>query len=251
MARRRKPDDNLRSAFKGLIIVLFLGFGAYVIGSRTVYFCTHARVFKITEIIKSPALQFIDSWHLEQLKGKNIFLVNLSGVQRRVQAEYPSVERLHIIRQLPNRILVTAEKRDPYAVVSMGSQEVALDDRGVVLSGEVPARGKLPYISGVDDVADFRGGKRLSGQKAGVALAIINAVRRDNYLQKLSVESVDVSNLSKIRLYFSNHVEIILDRFTIDEKIYTLGLLLSDVGVPIEEINYIDIRFKEPIVNKK
>lgn len=251
MARRRKPDDNLRSAFKGLIIVLFLGFGAYVIGSRTVDFCTHARVFKIVEIIKSRPLQFIDSWHLEQLKGRNIFLVNLAGVQRRVQAEYPSVEQLHIIRQLPNQILVTAEKRDPYAVVSIGSQDVVLDDRGVALSGEAPARGKLPYISGVDDVTDFRGGKRLGGQKAVVALEIINAVGRDNYLQKFSVESMDVSNLSKIQLYFNNHIEIILDRFGVDEKINTLGLLLSDVGVPIEEINYIDIRFKEPIVNKK
>lgn len=251
MARRKKRsnDNKTRVFLKYFIIFIISAAVLYGFYNRTVYFFQHASIFFIDEVVKSPSLQFIKSRHLDILEGKNIFMVDLKGVERRVQSEYPSVDQLRIVRQLPNRILVTAEKRDPFIVVSLGSQDVVLDERGVVLGSGVDFGGALPYVIGLEVVEAVQG-KRLLSQRIDVALKILNGIKRNNYLNKLSVKSIDLQNLSKIHVYIDN-IDIVVDRFKIDEKVDMLGLLLSDAGVPIEEINYLDLRFKEPIINKK
>ena len=251
MARRKnKDDEKIKISLKYFIIVIFCGFFLYVIHSRVMHFFFYSPVFSVKEIAKSPSLQFIQSYHLDRLKGKNIFRLDLEDVQRRVQAEYPSVDRVRIVRQLPNGVLVTAEKREPFVVVSIGSQDVALDEEGVVLGGEAPAKGVLPYLTGVHDVSSVKSGTALSSKKVSVALTIVKTIRENESLKKFPINSVDVENLSMIHVYMNN-IEVILDQYNTQKKIETLALLLSDAGVPIEQINYLDLRFKEPLINKK
>jgi len=251
MARRKKKSNEKVKAFlKYFIMIVFAVFFLYVIYNRAMYFFCHSPVFSVEEIVKSPSLQFVQSRHLDRLGGRNIFQIDLKGVQRRVQAEYPSVDRLRIVRQLPDRIVVTAERREPFVVVSTGSRDVALDEKGVVLGGDVADRGALPYLSGVTDSSSIQKGRSLSGKRVSVGLAIIRAISENEYLEKFSVNSVDLKNLSMIHVYVNN-IEVILDQYNIQKKIETLGLLLSDAGVPIEQVKYLDLRFKEPLINKK
>jgi len=250
MARRKKKNPEIKSFLKFLIIGVFACVFLFVAGTRTMEFFTRAKIFHVHEVVKSPSLQFIQSRYLDQLEGRNIFSVDLGGIEQRVRSEYPDVDQLRIIRQLPDRILVTAEKREPWVVAAVGSRDVVLDVHGVVLSADAPARGSLPYITGLTDVSSAAQGKKLSGVKIRVALDLVDALRQNHYLKSMALQSVDVGSLSKIYLYV-NGVEVIIDRFKIAEKIETLGLLLSDAGLPLEKVNYLDLRFKEPVINKK
>lgn len=250
MARKKKKNPEIKTFLKFLIIGVFACVFVYIIGLKTIEFFGGAKIFDIREIVKAPSLQFVQSRHLDRLEGRNIFSVDLKGIERRIRSEYPDVDQLRIIRQLPNRILLTAEKREPWAVAAVGSRDVVLDIHGVVLSADVPARGSLPYITGLTDTGSVTQGKKLSGVKMKVALKLVNVLRQNAYLKRFSVKSVDVNNLSKIYLYLNN-IEVIVDRFNLEEKVETLGLLLSDAGLPLEDVNYLDLRFKEPIINKK
>ena len=250
MARKKKSNLKIRTFLKFFIIGTFVCFFIYIVYSRAAFFFLNARMFKIKEIIKSPSLQFVSSRHLERLEGQNIFSVDLQGIQRRVQSQYPSVDRLRILRRLPNRVIVTAQKREPFVVAAAGSRDVVLDYRGVVLGGGVPVRGSLPYLTGAADTSPVKAGRKFADSRVKVGLKIINEVKQNGYLNKFPIRSIDVSNLSKISL-FINNIEIIMDRFKVEEKIETLGLLLSDAGIPLNEINYLDLRFKEPVINKK
>lgn len=250
MARRKKQNFKLQTGLKFFIIGVFTIFFFYIICQQTVYFFYHADVFNIAEIVKSPSLQFVDSRHLRRLEGKNIFLVDLKGLQKRLQSEYSSIDRLRILRQLPNRIIVTAEKRMPFIVAAVGPEDVVLDERGIVLEGEIPAYGVLPYLSGVNDVSSVKKGHKVSSAQIRTGLAIVREITGNIYLKKFSVKSIDLSNLSKIYMHL-DRIEVILDQSKISEKVETLGFLLSDAGVPLDQINYLDLRFKEPVINKK
>jgi cell division septal protein FtsQ len=250
VARRKSDDQKVRGFFKFFIIVVFVVFLIYVISNRMVYFLTHAEILKVDEVVKAPSLQFIQSRHLDRLIGINIFRIDLEGVQRRVQEEYPSVDRLRVIRQLPNRILVSAEKREPFVIVAVGSRDVVLDEKGIIFGAEPPAKGQLPYLRGIVDNPEIKDGHSLSSRRVSVGLDIVRCCQTNEYLQKFSVNSIDLTNLSKIYLDVNN-IEVILDRFEIEQKINTLGLLLSDTGISPDQINYLDLRFKEPIIKKK
>lgn len=251
MARRKKKNQKMKTFLKFFIIITFALFLIYGIYNRTLYFFQHASIFSIDEIVKSPSLQFVQSRHLERLAKKNIFLVDLKAVERRVQSEYSSIDRLRIIRQLPNRIIVTAEKRDPFLIIALESQDVVLDERGVVLDDEaLSLKRGVPYISGIGDAYSPKKGKKLNGQRVDVALKILRSIHGNDYLKRFLVKSIDIGNLSQIRVYIDS-IEVVFDRFKIENKVEMLGLLLSDAGIPIDQINYLDLRFKEPIINKK
>lgn len=250
MARRSKKKVNVKPALKYFIITVFAAFVMYMGYTGTMYYFQHAAMFKITEVVKSPSLQFIQSCHLSGLKGKNIFSVDLVSLQRRLQSAYPSVDRLRVVRQLPNRIVITAAKRDPFAVVAVVGQDLVVDQKGFVLGEMTMAHKGLPYISGLIDASLTANGRHISSSRLKTGLAIIDAVVQNDYLNKFSKQSLDLNNLSKIQLFLGD-IEILLDRSKIGEKVGTLGLLLSDAGVPLDEINYLDLRFKEPIINKK
>ncbi|MEW5895142.1 MAG: FtsQ-type POTRA domain-containing protein [Candidatus Omnitrophota bacterium] len=251
MARRKKEGQNLKLPLKAFILFIFLSFFIVVGLNRIIYLFNHAAVFEIREVVvKGPALEFVHSRSLDNLAGHNIFRVDLEGVRRRVQAEYPTVDQLKIVRQLPNRILVTAEERKPFAVVSSGSREAVISEDGFILDVDVPSKGTLPYLTNINDIVWPGKGQKLASAKVSAGVAVIQELRRNPYLTGIPVTMIDLDNLSKIHLYF-DRTEIILDRSKIKQKVEMLGLLFSDAGIPRDQINYVDLRFKEPAINRK
>ena len=65
------------------------------------------------------------------------------------------------------------------------------------------------------------------------------------------VIKIDVGHLSQIEIYLSDTFKIIFDQTDIPKKIQMLHLFLSQAKVKEDEVNYIDLRFKEPIVGRK
>lgn len=254
MARRARKKRDFSRFWLVLRIILVVGAAlaaAYFTGVKGIAAVKTSPVFRVKSVDLSPSLQFIDPAQLARLVGRSMFDIDLPGVQRRIQARYPEIDQPRIIRRFPNRIYVTARKREPFAAMSARRQELVLDDRGVVLSFDGSADAGLPRIDGVEIFSDAVLGKPVRRREVAVALTVLKALRDNAQTSRYGVSSVDVSNLSMINVSLSNRVKVIIDRDDIGRKIRTLGILLTDGNLDFNSINYIDLRFREPILGEK
>ncbi|HRZ41004.1 MAG TPA: cell division protein FtsQ/DivIB [Candidatus Omnitrophota bacterium] len=249
MARKKRTNTEVKGIVKNAMIVIMVIAASVFLAKQTLYFFTHAGIFNVREIVKTPSLQHVDSQYLDHIVGRNIFRVDLDAIQRRVQAQYPSIDNLRIVRQLPNRIQVAAQKREPFAIAMIARSEAVLDVHGVVLEDRPAAFRTLPVIIGADDIVSASPGDRLRSRKLGLALKILKTMQEHPYLTSIKVRTMDVSNESKILLALDGYGDVMMDRYQVEQKLEQLGILLSQPNVDLKNISYIDLRFQTPIAS--
>ncbi len=233
------------------IIAVCIGFVIFSVGQGMYYYLRISPIFKIREVVAQQSLLFIRTRTLDRLIGQSIFDVDLYSVQRRLQVEYPQIDHLRIYRQFPNRIYVDAIRRDPFAVIAMRHQQILVDKDGIVLALTVAANHKLPIVLGLTLEQNAVVGKALRHTDLLLATTIIKSVKENAHLESMPVVSLDLTNLSQIQCLLANGLKIILAEDKIQQKIAMLGIVISQGKIAPQEFNYIDLRFREPIINKK
>lgn len=233
------------------IVIVCLGLVIFTLGKGTIYFFKTSSIFKVREVVSQKSLQFIHSRTLDRLVGQSIFAVDLVAVQKKIQEEYPQIDHLRLYRQFPNRIYVDAIRRDPFALIMTRRQQILVDKEGTVLMLTAPSNSRLPVITGlnIDQVAVS--GKPLKHSDVGLAISIIKTVQENPHLESMPIVNLNLTNLSRIQATLANQLKIILAGDKVDQKIMMLGILIKQSGIKPEDINYIDLRFKEPIISKK
>ena len=250
MARKRaKKEGNKLKLFKSILIGTAVVAAVIFSGDRLVWFFYHADIFTIKEVQKEPALQFIQSSIIDRLPGTNIFSVDIKSVQRRLQIQYPEVDRLRVSRKFPDAIVLSARKREPFAVLTNNDQDVLLDREGYILSLKNLPSSRYPLIAGYSGQNNYILGRPLRDAKIQMALRIISEVGAQESLTDWPLKQIDIGNLSQINLLFSNDLKIILDRDRISQKVKTLSVLLRQGNINIKDINYIDLRLKDPVIS--
>ena len=250
------------------ILVLFLLAAA---GQAVWTHLRNSHLFKIkTVVVSDSGMQFIKASRLVNLKGRNIFALDLKPLTDRLQAQYPEIAEIKLLKRFPDQIVVMTKKRTAFARARIRNKDITIDAQGVILSLDSSVSSPdLPWIAGIDLEKTWSvPGRQLQGQDIKTALALIKAFRLNKYLSVYKVLKIDVANLSQIEFYtvFSkNHgspfidgqismtdtLKVIVDQNNIFEKIQMLSLMLSQAKLKLDEINYIDLRFKEPIIGKK
>ncbi len=253
MARRKSKKNNVfLKIVKIAVIAVFVIFLTVIVIQKTIYIFKHADLFNVKEISLGPSIQFIKSRHLDRLKGRNIFEIDLKKTQQRLEVQYPEVEKLRIIRQLPNRVYVFAQKRDPFAYLSLGSQYAILDNKAIVLAVTAKlSKGGIPVISGVALKADVILGKPVRDYRVRLALRIVDQLHKNEHLKSYKITSVDVVSVSQILVYLNDDMKIIMDQDKTSQKISKLGIFLSQGNIKDKSFNYIDLRFKEIYLGQK
>ena len=136
-------------------------------------------------------------------------------------------------------------------MVSNNGNDIVLDSDCMVLSFDFRSGSKLPYVSGVSMTKKPVLGKPLKIMSIKVVVDIIKEIESNKDISSRKISSVDVSNLSKIVFYFSDNLKVVVDRYKIKQKINKLGILLSQGNLNFKNVDYIDLRFKEPLLGKK
>ncbi|MDP2654033.1 MAG: cell division protein FtsQ/DivIB [Candidatus Omnitrophota bacterium] len=250
MAKKSKKNDVLKGVFKAVLVLgLVAGLAAAVAFAATDFLKT-SRIFTIRAVILDPSLQPVKSRYLEGLIGKNIFDVDLRAVQRKVQLQYPEIHNLRILRRLPDKIHVTAQRREPFAGVRFHNREVILDRNGTVVSlSPIPSL-RLPAITGARISQPVAVGKPVNEKTIGAALSVLKAVQTNSDLSAMSVVSIDVANLSNIEFHTSDGLKVIIDDEDIYPKIRKLGILTTQGDVNLKDYKYVDLRFQQPVLGK-
>jgi len=250
MARRKKLKIPVFT--KNIIIgILVIGIG-FVAVNRAQYIFSHVDYFKVRSVTIDPSLQFINKRDLKGLMGKNIFTIDLKAVQRKLNYKYPQAARLKVVKRFPNQVSILAKKRVPYAQLQIQDKIVVMDKEAVILSLEEKRDKNLPDIVGAK-LTDPKLvlGAPLKGSDIWLTLKIIKLFKANSGLDPYSIKGINVENLSKINFTLSNHLDVIVDRDKIAQKIRVLGIVLAQDRLDLGDVKYIDLRFKEPIIGKK
>lgn len=251
MAKRKKIKISWRT-IKGLLVFLFVVSFIAVVLKAGGFFLSTSDYFRIKEVRIDPILNFISEKDFSDLKGQNIFQIDLAILQKKLSYKYPQVAQLKIIKNFPDRIAVVAVKRFPFAQAHFKNKTVVFDEEGVVLSISSQRFEQLPLVAGLS----FENQKPLLGlplknENLGVAKKIMTALRSEEAFSQVRVLKIDLSNLSRISLELSNNLKIFVDEDKIEERLRVLSLLLLRGEVDIAQTKYVDLRFQEPIIAKK
>ncbi len=238
-----------RNLFVGILVIGLI----FVLGRALFVNVKTSELFRIRSIVVSdPSMQFIKSSRLINLKGHNIFSVNLNLLARQLQLQYPEIAEIKLLKKFPDQIVVATRKRFPFAHTSIRNKDLALDAQGIVLSSSSKIPQDLPLILGVaPQKSPIVPGTQLKSEELKIALDVLKIFRMNKYLSVYKILRIDVTNLSQVEFYLTDSLKVIIDQSNISEKIQLLSLILSQAKLQIEEVNYIDLRFKEPIIGKK
>lgn len=227
-----------RIAVIRLIVFLFIGFVFFTGYVNTVEFLTSSPLFEVKEVMIDRSIGFIDLRSLKDLKGHNIFKIDIKRIDRQISERYPYIAELRVVRQLPDRILVLAKKREPLMQIYVKKKYLILDTQGVALY----------YTQQPVELPQVFLGKHIHGPALNKVADILNTFKASVYLNRWRIHTVQADNLSKIDLTVGENMHVILDQDDTQDKIELLQMLISANKIDLNKVKYIDLRFKEPVI---
>ncbi len=194
---KRAGSGAKRSLIGAPIALLALTLAAY--GTHTFVKWLHrAPEYVVKEIHVEGAALFTPEEILEEAglePGLPILDYEIHGARRKLVTN-SMIRTASITRRLPNTIVVRIVERVPIAQLSNGW---LVDGDGFLLT-ENDSLATLPTIKGVS-LKDPKEGTRVEDKKLSAALRIIRLYLASSLPELMQIETVDVHNLRKVRLY--------------------------------------------------
>lgn len=248
----KKPSVKIsKIAVIRIIIFLFIGFVLFTGYVDAVDYLTSCPLFEIKDVMIDRSIQFIDRRPLRDLKGENIFKVNIRKIDAQIRERYPYISQLRVVRQLPDRILILAKKREPLMQVYYKKKYLLLDTEGVALYftlQPVP----LPQVYGLPASRGWMFlGTQLHGPEIDTIIDILNMFKQSASLRKWRIHTVQAGNPAKIDLAVGENMHVILDQDNTADKIELLEMLISTNKINLGSVKYIDLRFNQPVIADK
>jgi cell division septal protein FtsQ len=194
----------------------------------------------------------LDLGEFYELKGANIFNINLKRIQDKIAARDSYIRSVYVTKRLPNEIYIRIEKRVPQARIDLG-RIFLVDQAGFLLySKNAELEEKLPLITGLR----YRIPYPLSGRAYNIAelklaLSLIKEFGQTNLSRRCKIDQLDVSSIANASFFLENGPQIKIGDSLIKERIKMLEVFLKHFNWDLSKIAYIDLRFKEPAVKQK
>lgn len=233
-----------------LIVFLLIGSILFWIYSRTSDFLLTSSMFKVKDVLVDQSISFIDSKILTGLKGQNIFSIDLNKIHKRISEQYPQISQLSVIRQMPDTIKVLAKKREILFQVQAHNKFLIVDNEGVTMFYTASPLA-YPLVKGVP-LQRYKVILGLVAPIKEIALTaeLLKQLKSHPHTNRLRVITVDAANLSKIELTVMPNIKIIIDQEDLSQKVGMLDIILQNGKINWKNVKYVDIRFKEPIINE-
>ncbi len=226
--------------------------------------------FRVKEVILRPDCNTTeDEKNFAYLEGRNIFELDLDREVRKASYYYPSYQKIRITRFFPNHIVVDFFRREPLACIR-SSRTFYIDENLILFElPDTQANGSVTVISGVDKyVLGAKYGTRCPAEAVAAALNIIKAARDNKVFRQYAIKRVDMAGSDNASIFLlvadadtvytktdfpvkEQIMEVKIGREDARSKITLLASLLVQVKNNVHNIEYIDLRFKEPVIKFK
>jgi cell division protein FtsQ len=245
--RRRRAGRRVRMRRIAGLVAAF-GLGVVVVGAGGRWLLTTQR-FTVARVEVRGASRMLPEQVMAAAaipRGTNIFRLDTTGVIDRIEA-LPEVRRADVVRELPNRVVISVEERRPFTLVH-GGRLHWMDEEGRLLGTSPSAvSSPLPVISGLtaDELASMR---TSPGPKARAAIAVIRALIRSGGLTA-EISEIDMSRREGPVLYTIDGVEVRLGNEDWEERLQRLEGVLAQVAT--QDVRAVDLRFRDQVVFQK
>ena len=243
--RRRRPRSVAR-ALRVLLLLVLLAALPLALGLGARWLLTTPR-FAIARVDVRGASRVPPERILAAAAiapGTSIFRLDTGAVVGRI-VTIPEVRRAEIVRELPDRVVISVEERRPFTLVHAGRLHW-LDEEGRLLgpSSEAVAP-SVPVVSGLseDELASMR---TAPGPKARAAIALIRALLRSGSVLAAEISEIDMSRREGPVLYTVDGVEVRLGVENWEERLARLEGVLAQVAT--QDVRTVDLRFRDQVV---
>src|SRR6266511_2702543 len=213
--RRRRPSRRARlRRLVGIIVTVAVIPAAVVAGGH--WLLTTPR-FAVTSVEVRGASRTSPEQILAVAaipRGTNIFRLDTVGVTGRVES-LPAVRRADVVRELPDRVVISVEERRPFTLVH-GGRLHWMDEEGRLLGA------------------------------SRAAVAVIRALLRSGSGLTAEISEIDMSRREGPVLYTVDGVEVRLGSEDWEERLARLEGVLAQVAA--QDVRTVDLRFRDQVV---
>ena len=231
-----------------------------------------ADYFRVREVIANQ----VSPIDLSYLKGKNIFGFSLAQESENIVRFCPDCSRVRLARIIPDRIFVEFVKRRPVAFIKF-YRYFAVDAEGVIFSssrqpqdsGLPDGQAGLPIILGLETkIFGPKSGMRYNNKELSLALLILKEAGKNRLFRDYRIQKINVTGEDNVTIQIpilrgqdtyanwkapgkNEFLEIKIGQGNIRDKVAIIAGLINQEKHHLESINYIDLRFKEPVIKFK
>ena len=255
---KRKIKNNFKNKIKikkplhlAPFVIVFIMCLSFLIG--IINFFKNSSYFDIREIICADKMKEQKINKFLELKGENIFSLDLATISEKLKGEYPETSEIIVSRIFPDILSVEFKERIPIARFKLSNQEFLIDQEAVVLGSlKSIERKDLPDLKGLNiNFKDLKVGQKIRSRNLSFAIGLLREMNAVGLLNQYKILELDVSNLNKISFIMHNEIVVLTRRIDFSKKLDILISLLSRLEQELEEISYIDLRFRDPVIKKK
>lgn len=186
-------------------------------------------------------------------KGSNIFMVNLSRAQARVEA-IPQVEKVQVTRQLPNKISIQINERKPVAwvapeqgaatrdEVTKSPSAYLIDARGVLW----PPKKRAPQDFFLPIIRHYSNGPRSDGQEVEgeeikAALDLLRAHQDSMIGARFQIQEIDLAKHFGLQVTDRNGLQVLFGLDDMDRQLKRLDVYLQVIDQRGEKAQTINL----------
>ncbi len=217
--------------------------------------------FSVKKVMVRNSAQSFD-----YLKGRNIFSLDLGSESRREMLKCADCRKIRFLKILPDCLIVDFVKRKPVAIAKFYKNYV-VDGEGFFFTpaGSIE-EAELPVIYGLETkIFGPKPGVKYKRPEIDLALSIIKEFNANRSLRHFTLKRVDVAGTQNASIFillpkqavdYTRPVplvgwygfEVRIGEGSIKQKMMILGGLLIQAEKELQNIKYIDLRFKEPVI---
>jgi len=255
---KRKINFPIKLVILGLIIIstLFFLIGYLVKSLKT------SEYFKIKAVVSSKPQAGPD---FSYLMGRNIFTLDLGKESRYISELHPVYREIRLVRLLPDRLFVLFTERQALAYVKLYRYFCVDSDLAVFEIPQELAETDLPVIVGLEKkIFSVNCGKQYNIKDLALAVNIIKEAKLNSGLKKYKIKRIDVTNPPKASFFMqvsenaedqsisaAELLEVKIGQDNIPDKTRILADLLTQLKKDLDDIKYIDLKFREPVIKFK
>lgn len=247
-SKRQRPKRAGRGRARALIAamlvvpaLLLVGYGGFAL----VKWLHRAPDYIVEEIRVEGAVLFTPEEILEKagLKpGLPILDYSINGARRALVGD-PMIRAATVVRRMPNTVEVRVIERAPIARLRSGGEDFLVDGDAYLFDlTDDASLATLPRVKGVR-IKDPKQGMRVEDEKLSTALFVIKLYWASSMPSLMQIESVDVNNLSNVKLYpmpgpkTSRGAEFLLGDGKFEKRLARLNVALCNTSEPLGRLD--------------
>ena len=253
--KRGSSKNNKFSLFQKSKVLFLISFIALLFLAATgiKYFFYNSKLFEIKNVMVNKNNGYRGTYSKPKFEkyfvDKNIFQIDLNYSKLLIGKKHPQLKRMEIRKRFPDVIEIDFISRKPIAIIETGAGAV-IDPEGVILDFGKKSD-ELIKIKGVGFFFDMPAkGEKIENPVIEKTLSLIKILKGKLHNNGRKIEYINISDKNNFLIVIDG-VDVKMGKDDFSRKINDLVDIFNDPNMDVKDINYVDLRFSDPVIAPK